>query len=277
MANTNLNVEIYKVIFTKGRYDNMSKVFVGRANSVNDERVVTYDSPVKLYLEPLYFMRQLLNDDSLTDDNLDGKVFYVRCDLNVYFGKVAAIAVYYSESEAIHCSKYRLMHFGMGRDSQLTEWLYRRMNNQGTPRMTNPMKVSFDTDPITVNMDIPLILRKEFVKMTRKRNEPLPAIKDVKFNGPATIIFWTDGSKTVVKAQDGEEIDYEKGLAMAIAKKALGNMGNYYNTFDKYLPKVESFEERCEMYKKELDNMSDKLKVIEQDLLTMKISEKGAE
>lgn len=61
------------------------------------------------------------------------------------------------------------------------------------------------------------------------------AIMDVIFNGPATIVIWSDNTKTVVKAQDGEKIDYEKGLAMAISKKFLGNKGNYYNTFEKYL------------------------------------------
>lgn len=62
-------------------------------------------------------------------------------------------------------------------------------------------------------------------------------IKKVIFNDPATIVFWKDGSKTVVKAQIGETFDPEKGLAMAIAKKALGNEGNYYNTFKKFIPK----------------------------------------
>lgn len=71
-------------------------------------------------------------------------------------------------------------------------------------------------------------LPKETVKM--------PKIKNVKFNGPATIVFWDDNTKTVVKAHD-EAIDYEKGMAMAIAKKALGNDNKYYNTFKKWLPK----------------------------------------
>lgn len=61
-------------------------------------------------------------------------------------------------------------------------------------------------------------------------------IKNVIFNNPATIVFWSDGSKTVVKAHL-DDYDPEKGLAMAIAKKALGNEGNYYNVFKKWLPK----------------------------------------
>ena len=61
-------------------------------------------------------------------------------------------------------------------------------------------------------------------------------IKKVIFNNPATIVLWSDGSKTVVKSYF-DDYDPEKGLAMAIAKKALGNEGNYYNVFKKWLPK----------------------------------------
>lgn len=64
-------------------------------------------------------------------------------------------------------------------------------------------------------------------------------IKDVIFNDPATIVFWMDGSKTVVKCQEGDEYDAEKGLAMAICKKFLGNQGNYYNVINKWLEKYE--------------------------------------
>ena len=54
------------------------------------------------------------------------------------------------------------------------------------------------------------------------------------FNDPATIVFWKDGTKTVVKAVY-EPFDKEKGLAMAIAKKALGNEGKYFNMFKKFI------------------------------------------
>lgn len=60
-------------------------------------------------------------------------------------------------------------------------------------------------------------------------------IKKVIFNDPATIILWKDGTKTVVQTQ-GEDYDPEKGMAMAIAKKALGNEGNYYDIFKEWLP-----------------------------------------
>lgn len=73
----------------------------------------------------------------------------------------------------------------------------------------------------------------------------VPAIKNVIFNDPATIVFWADGSKTVVKAQDGDIFDPEKGLAMAISKKALGNKGNYCNELKKWLPKEEILIDDC--------------------------------
>ena len=71
---------------------------------------------------------------------------------------------------------------------------------------------------------------------TKQSHNRLPDIKNVIFNDPATIVFWSDGSKTVVKVQDGDEYDEEKGLAMAISKKALGNKGNYCNEFKKWMP-----------------------------------------
>lgn len=67
------------------------------------------------------------------------------------------------------------------------------------------------------------------------------SIKNVIFNNPATIVLWADGTKTVVKAEH-EDFDPEKGLAMAVSKKVLGNKGNYYKVFKKWLPKEEETE-----------------------------------
>lgn len=66
-----------------------------------------------------------------------------------------------------------------------------------------------------------------------------PDIKKVHFNDPVTVVLWTDGTKTIVRCQDGDIYDPEKGLAMAIAKKALGNKGNYCDVFKKWLPEEE--------------------------------------
>lgn len=60
-------------------------------------------------------------------------------------------------------------------------------------------------------------------------------IKKVIFNDPATIVFWGDGTKTVVKCQEGDTFDKELGLAMAICKKHFGNKGRYNNEFKKWV------------------------------------------
>lgn len=60
-------------------------------------------------------------------------------------------------------------------------------------------------------------------------------IEDVIFNGPATIVKWTDGTKTIVKCKEGEINNPYMGLAMCIAKKVLGNKGNFNDVFKKWI------------------------------------------
>ena len=59
-------------------------------------------------------------------------------------------------------------------------------------------------------------------------------IKDVIFSDPATVVFWNDNTKTVVKTRGGEKYDKEKGLAIAIVKMITGNTSNYYNIFKEW-------------------------------------------
>ena len=63
------------------------------------------------------------------------------------------------------------------------------------------------------------------------------AIKDVIFAPPATIVYWSDGSKTVVKCSEKDVFDPEKGLAMAIAKRCGGNKGGYYKGIQNWVEK----------------------------------------
>lgn len=55
------------------------------------------------------------------------------------------------------------------------------------------------------------------------------------FNDPATIVFWDDGSKTVVKCQPGDVFDKEKGLALAYVKRLYNNKGNFNEVFKKWI------------------------------------------
>ena len=71
------------------------------------------------------------------------------------------------------------------------------------------------------------------------KQKAMNSITNVIFNNPATIVLWSDGTKTVVKCDERDEFDPEKGLAMAICKKHFG--GGFYNDiFKKWIPKEET-------------------------------------
>lgn len=64
-------------------------------------------------------------------------------------------------------------------------------------------------------------------------------IKKVYFNDPVTVVIWADGTKTIVRCQEGDVYSKETGLALCIAKKALGNKGNFNDVFHKWIPEEE--------------------------------------
>lgn len=104
----------------------------------------------------------------------------------------------------------------------------------------------------------------------KKEKETDMKIKKVIFNAPATVVLWEDGTKTIVKAGDDDIYDPEKGLAMAIAKKALGNQGNYYDVFKKWLPydpiaKIKRDLKELEDHLKEANDTIEKLERIENE------------
>lgn len=115
--------------------------------------------------------------------------------------------------------------------------------------------------------------RKEKVTMNTS------LIKKVIFNNPATIVLWNDGTKTVVKCCSCELFDPEKGLAMAFAKKMLGNKNDYYKELKSFIPK-DSEEEpiRSDLYPYTLnEEINRKLKEIKTgvDNITNYLKPKG--
>lgn len=80
------------------------------------------------------------------------------------------------------------------------------------------------------------VMRKSYGALNPWFNTGNPGIKEVIFNNPATIVIWSDGTKTVVKCQEGDTYSEELGLAMCISKKYLGNKGNFNEVFKKWLP-----------------------------------------
>lgn len=69
-------------------------------------------------------------------------------------------------------------------------------------------------------------------------------ITKVIFNDPATIVFWNDGTKTVVKCSYDDYFDAEKGMAMAICKKIMGS--TFRKTFNEFLPEEKEEDQFAE-------------------------------
>ena len=112
--------------------------------------------------------------------------------------------------------------------------------NSGLTHMVKLDQSVFKTAPVTNIMKtiIDDYERRHNVRYGIEKVNKLE-IKNVIFNDPATIVYWADGTKTVVKTQGDELFDPEKGLAMAICKKAYGNESSYFNVIKKWVKKYE--------------------------------------
>ena len=69
------------------------------------------------------------------------------------------------------------------------------------------------------------------------------SIRKVIFNDPATIVFWSDNTKTVVKCGPDDIFDKEKGLALAICKKMACNDTRFHKVFKKWCKPYETNED----------------------------------
>lgn len=67
-------------------------------------------------------------------------------------------------------------------------------------------------------------------------------IDRVIFNGPATIVFWEDGTKTVVKCAEKETYNERTAIMWAIMKKTYGSSSRVNKVLDKLISDAESQE-----------------------------------
>lgn len=110
----------------------------------------------------------------------------------------------------------------------------RKKNEKENEKMKLIDCVNWRADGVSISQNDPCS-----VSRIQKERITNAVIKNVIFNPPATIVFWTDGTKTVVKTQNGEEFDPEKGLTMAYFKKMHGNKGHYFEEIKKWTEKYE--------------------------------------
>lgn len=77
----------------------------------------------------------------------------------------------------------------------------------------------------------------DLIELKKYRKIPNARISNVIFSGPCTIVFWSDGDKTIVRCGDDDNFDKEKGIAMAISKKFMGtnkSKSNYCDIFKQW-------------------------------------------
>lgn len=103
-----------------------------------------------------------------------------------------------------------------------------------------PIKpIYFDTDMVMTREEMQYcrndvaVTEKLFKEEQIMRFESCkPTVKKVIFNDPATIVMWSDGTKTVVKCGENDIFDPEKGVAMCCMKKLLGTNKTGSNYLD---------------------------------------------
>ena len=152
---------------------------------------------------------------NLTKEKLD-----VFCEMMDKELDKLGCSIGYKTDTAVHKTDVDIYHATLGPKHYLVQWDEVR---------------SLTEAAVAILSDVKMRLNLNYM--------PDLTIKDVIFNPPATIILWMDGTKTVVKDQGEVFYDPEKGMAMATAKKAFGNKGNYYNQFAKYLAIYEKKQE----------------------------------
>ena len=62
------------------------------------------------------------------------------------------------------------------------------------------------------------------------------------FNYPATIVYWNDGTKTVVVCHDGDTYDEHEGFLLCCAKKLFGNTGRYNDIVRESTPDADQLQ-----------------------------------
>jgi hypothetical protein len=104
----------------------------------------------------------------------------------------------------------------------------------------NKRKLLYSVSRYTSPEKVLNILKEDYQNKFKRQRDIIPqyeverTIQNVIFNPPATIVFWQDGTKTVVKCCPDDTFDKEKGLAMAICKKFYDNTSKFYKVFEKW-------------------------------------------
>ena len=85
-----------------------------------------------------------------------------------------------------------------------------------------------------------------------KKNESEPSlpvnvnVSRIIFSNPATVVFWGDGTKTIVKAREEDEYSPYYGFLAALGKKVYGSNARIQSMIDRWLNEPKPDPEREE-------------------------------
>ena len=80
------------------------------------------------------------------------------------------------------------------------------------------------------------ILTRSTINVPSVPSVPELTVTDVIYNYPATVVYWSDKTRTVVKCQPGDTYDPKTGFLLALCKKVCGNTGNYNDLLRECVP-----------------------------------------
>ena len=85
------------------------------------------------------------------------------------------------------------------------------------------VKPSFFDTPKHNDAIMPAALAKAFLDFTFGAPRASLGVKQVIFSGPKTIVFWLDGTKTIVSCGEGDDNDPYAGFCAAVTKRVFGS------------------------------------------------------
>ena len=98
-------------------------------------------------------------------------------------------------------------------------------------KVTENIRLKRELDDLKKEHDIPSAYSGSTFGLVYQECKVRPTfvIDKVIFNPPATIVYWLDGTKTVVRCKEGEEFSEWAGIALCLAKKLYGP--NFHKIF----------------------------------------------
>lgn len=164
----------------------------------------------------------MLNDDRIISalDFLFGN--NCMCSGNTDWDEEERLETYNSILDSSHHKE----PLGVYLDSDGVKRLYDRIYQWGNDMRKRNIPISSEMKKILNSIyGRENAMRKGYIyKYPEKNNSMVP--DQIIFNPPATIVFWKDGTKTVVKCAEGEKFDPYTGFCYAFTEHFLGSISH---------------------------------------------------